>query len=145
MPILIVEDDPSTLVAYAERLRRAGFDVVEAESGQSALDLLEKGLRPGLVLIDLGLPDVSGVDVLAYLHDETALRDIPTVVVTGFEAERVQGVAVDALLFKPLPESEPATTVATLHPRSAPLRSRRRAATTVRVLAEALVPTLWCP
>jgi CheY-like chemotaxis protein len=46
MSILLVEDDPSTLFAYAQQLMRAGVEIIEAASGQEALDLLERGSVP---------------------------------------------------------------------------------------------------
>src|SRR5206468_9441446 len=83
MPVPIVEDDPSTLYAYGQQLSRAGFEVIPAASGQQALDLLERGVRPSLVVLDLRLPDVNGRDLLTYMHEDVALREVPTVVVTA--------------------------------------------------------------
>jgi CheY-like chemotaxis protein len=54
------------------------------------LDLLERGVRPSLVVLDLGLPDVNGRDLLTYMHDDVALREVPTVAVTAAEPDRAQ-------------------------------------------------------
>ena len=59
--------------------------MLEASSGQHALDLLERGVRPSVMVLDLRLPDVDGRDILTYMHDDGALREVPTVVVTRSE------------------------------------------------------------
>jgi two-component system, chemotaxis family, chemotaxis protein CheY len=131
MSILLVEDDPSTLFAYGQQLTRAGFEIIEAACGQEALDLLERGVRPTVLVVDLGLPGVEGSDVITYLHDDLALRGIPIVVVTGRDPSRVKVVA-DAVLFKPLQETELLTTVQRLHhatPESGERRKQQRHAT----------------
>src|SRR5436190_24124866 len=101
MPFLIVEDDPSTLFVYVRQLSRAGFKVLEASSGQHALDLLERGVRPTVMVLDLRLPDVDGRDILTYMHDDGALREVPTVVVTALDPDQAN-VRADAVLFKPV-------------------------------------------
>jgi DNA-binding response OmpR family regulator len=146
MSILIVEDDPSTLFAYAQRLGRARLDVIEAASGQEALDLLERGVRPSVLVVDLGLPDVQGADLIAYFHGDVALRDIPIVVVTSRDPSQVH-VIVDAILFKPFPEAELVSTVHRLHQRAietAPQRTRQRHATHT-TLPDLPAPALRCP
>src|SRR5947209_1041088 len=105
MSVLIVEDDPSTLFAYVQHLSRAGFEVVQAASGQQALDLFVGGVCPSVLVLDLGLPDVNGRDLLTFMHDDVALRQVPTVVVTAGDPDHSQ-VRVDAILFKPFPEAD---------------------------------------
>jgi len=146
--VLIVEDDESTLFAYAQELIRAGFAPVQAESGQAALDLLHRGLQPDVAVVDLRLPDMSGTDVLTYLHDDPTLRHVPTVVVTGVDPDRTGPVTADATLFKPLGDSELRTAVAALHGRSTAERGRRqrrerKARFTTR--PETPAPPLRCP
>jgi chemosensory pili system protein ChpA (sensor histidine kinase/response regulator) len=113
-PVLIVEDDFSTRVGYVQLLTRAGFDVVSAANGQEACDLIEKGLRPSVLVLDLDLPRVSGQQLLSYIHDDRTLREVPVVVVTGHSETDVH-VSADVVLFKPLCERELTTTVRQLH------------------------------
>jgi len=146
--VLIVEDDASTLFAYAQELSRAGFDAVNAETGQAALDLLHRGLQPAVAVIDLRLPDMSGADVLTYLHDDPVLRHVPTIVVTGADPDRTGPVTADATLFKPIGNSELGTVVAALHGRSTVERGRRQRRerkARVTTLPETPAPELRCP
>jgi len=146
MSILLVEDDPSTLFAYAQQLLRAGLEIIEAASGQEALDLLERGVRPSVLVVDLGLPDVQGADLITYFHGDAALRDIPIVVVTSRDPSQVR-VIVDAILFKPFPETELVSTVHRLRQRAvqtASQRTRQRQATHT-TLPDPPAPALRCP
>jgi CheY-like chemotaxis protein len=99
--ILLVEDDQDSRESLSEALRAEGYSVVTAGDGQQALDLLEDGVRPSLVLMDLKLPRVSGWDILKYLHTEPRLRHVPAIVVTGVPKDTVKVVA-DAVFEKPL-------------------------------------------
>jgi len=83
--LLLVEDDLHLREFYAMTLRSAGgYDVRVANDGFEALHLIES-TKPELIVLDLGLPRVSGGDVLAELDANAATRDIPVVVVTGSE------------------------------------------------------------
>ena len=99
----------------ASLLERRGFAVTAATNGQEALDLLESGLRPQLMLIDLMLPKVSGWDLLDYLRQDEFLRTVPTIIVTGVPSEQVKVIA-DAVLRKPLDFEHLVRTVDTFVP-----------------------------
>lgn len=99
--ILVVEDHADTRVSLYQLLTREGFSVLTADNGQQALDLLERGIRPALVLIDLMLPEVSGFDLIAHLRSDPDLRLIPTVVITALPKDQVRVIA-DVVLHKPL-------------------------------------------
>jgi DNA-binding response OmpR family regulator len=101
--ILVVEDDPGMLRMLFDLLTREGFSVLTAENGQQALDLLDRGIRPRLMVIDLMLPLVSGWDVINVVREDRDLRTIPTIVLTGVSAERSRVVA-DAVFEKPIDE-----------------------------------------
>lgn len=98
--ILVVEDDPDTRGAISELLTRAGYGVVAAHDAREAVDLLTRGLRPRLMVVDLLLPNVSGTDFLDYVQKDHELRIIPRVVVTAKRADEVCVVA-DAVFHKP--------------------------------------------
>ena len=78
--ILVVEDDVDIATVLCDRLQAMGHDVMPAYDGQAALDTLEK-VAPGLLLLDLELPKVGGLDVLKRVRKEWP--ELPTVVMTA--------------------------------------------------------------
>ena len=108
--ILLVEDDPDSRASLCQFLTHAGYSVVTADNGQQALDLIDRGIRPDLVVVDLMLPRVSGFDLITYLHTDPELRLIPTVVITALPPEEVRVVA-DVVMHKPLAFEPLLTTV----------------------------------
>lgn len=93
------DDDPDLMAFLFAVLIDDGFSIMAANHGQQALDLLERGLRPHVILIDLKLPRVSGVDVLNHIRADGDLRTIPRIVMTG-STERA-GIVADAVFEKP--------------------------------------------
>ncbi|MEO8315672.1 MAG: phosphate regulon transcriptional regulator PhoB [Pseudomonadota bacterium] len=84
--ILIVEDEQPIRDMLAFALRRAGFDVREAEDSQTArVQLADK--RPDLVLIDWMLPDMSGLELTRHIKRESATCDLPVIMLTARAAE----------------------------------------------------------
>jgi CheY-like chemotaxis protein len=81
--VLLVEDDPS--VRFLERylLEDAGYTVVVAINGDQALELAPT-CQPDLVVLDVGLPTISGFDVLHALQADTTTQAIPVVVVSSY-------------------------------------------------------------
>jgi two-component system response regulator RegX3 len=92
MRILVVEDEDAIAEPLVAGLRREGFDVDRAATGAAALDA---SLRPDLVLLDLRLPDMDGLDVCRALRERSA---VPIIVVTarGEESDRVVGLELGA-------------------------------------------------
>ncbi len=92
--VLVVEDEASFVEALTIGLRREGFDVVVATDGAEALEVFE-ATRPDLVLLDVMLPKISGVDVCRELRKKTK---IPIIMVTakGAEIDTVVGLEVGA-------------------------------------------------
>jgi CheY-like chemotaxis protein len=88
--ILIVEDHADTSAALYTILTERGYSVLTADNGRQALDFLDRGIRPGLILIDLLMPEVSGHELLAHLNSSPELRDIPTIVITAVPKEQVR-------------------------------------------------------
>jgi two-component system phosphate regulon response regulator PhoB len=95
--ILIIEDESDLASLLRWNLEKAGHAVELAETGAAGL-ARAKELEPTLVLLDLMLPDVSGLDVLRALRAEPRLRDTLVVMVTarGEEEDRVRGFEVGA-------------------------------------------------
>ena len=108
--VLIVDDDSALVGFLFSALVAEGFALVAATDGQQALDLLERGLRPHVILIDLGLPRVSGYDLLSYIRDDAALRTIPRVIITGSDKDDPSAVA-DAVFRKPIDQENLIATI----------------------------------
>jgi two-component system KDP operon response regulator KdpE len=90
--ILIVDDEPSILATMAPLLRARGYEVSTATTGQGALDAVERQ-PPQLVVLDLGLPDIEGVEVCRRLREG---RAIPILVLSARNAEHDKVAALDA-------------------------------------------------
>ena len=101
--VLIVDDDPDIRDALGECLRYEGYGVHAAVDGRDALDRLEFGLRPDVILLDLMMPVLNGFDVLQALKNRPDWKTIPVVVVSanrGYEAEDLEGAV--SILRKPV-------------------------------------------
>lgn len=98
--VLLVEDDPALRGLYRSALRVAGYEVVALDDGLTALRWVEQG-RPAVIVLDLGLPRVSGRDVQRELHAHADTKNIPIVIVTGEDADDVTQSNVACLLRKP--------------------------------------------
>ena len=100
--VLIVEDDGELADVIARKLQNAGFATVATPAGLEGVRLVDSE-QPDLVLLDLSLPDVDGIDVLRHLRQRSAL---PVIIVRGRteEAERVVGLELgaDDYLAKPV-------------------------------------------
>lgn len=86
--ILIVDDDELATSVLAGCLERVGFDVLTANSGRHGLALARVD-RPDVILLDLGLPDIDGLDVCADLADDRETCEIPVIIITARESEDV--------------------------------------------------------
>lgn len=83
--ILIVEDNPSQLYAYKNKLQGNGLEILTASTGVEALNLLKKE-KPDLMLLDIMLPGpLSGFDVLSRLRSDPETKNIETLVVTNLD------------------------------------------------------------
>ena len=100
-PILVVDDDTDVRETLGEVLAEAGFDTRLFDSGRAALDFLQAGGRPALILLDLMMPEMNGWQFREEQLKDERLRDIPVVVIT---ASRWGGDSIRAreVLFKPV-------------------------------------------
>ncbi len=80
--LLLVDDDALVMRSYRDRLSAHGFHVNTAASGSAAIAIL-RSARPDLVVLDLMMPDLSGVDVLRFIRSEPRLAATPVVVLTN--------------------------------------------------------------
>ncbi len=83
-PVLVVDDDPDIRETLRFVLEDAGYQVYSAENGQEALDVLADAKPlPGLILLDLMMPVMSGDEMLKALKSVHALAEIPVTIVTA--------------------------------------------------------------
>ncbi len=99
--ILVVEDDPGIQRALKTNLMRHGFDVQTAETGEQALERFSR-YHPDLILLDLGLPDIDGTDVIRYVREQS-ITPIVVLSVRGAERDKVEALdlGADDYLTKP--------------------------------------------
>ena len=107
--VLIVDDDPDIQRLVSYNLTQAGFEVATAETGRKALESVQKH-PPDLIILDLMLPDVDGMEVCRTLRQRENSRRIPIVMLTarGDEIDRVIGfeLGADDYVMKPFSPRE---------------------------------------
>ena len=103
--VLIVEDNELNMKLFRDLLEAHGYGTVGTRNGVEALDLARKH-RPDLILMDIQLPEVSGLDVTRWLKADAELRAIPVVAVTAFamkgDEERIREGGCEVYLSKPI-------------------------------------------
>jgi CheY-like chemotaxis protein len=112
--LLIAEDDPASRELLADILKMQGYQVVEAEDGQAALEkIAEEG--PDLVLLDIQMPKLDGLGVVRQLRQNPRFTSLPVVAVTSYamrgDREKALDAGFDAYLTKPIDASRIRETV----------------------------------
>ena len=103
--VLIVEDNELNMKLFHDLLDAHGYATIQTRSGMDALSLAREH-RPALILMDIQLPEVSGLEVTKWLKEDDELRDIPVVAVTAFamkgDEERIRQGGCEAYISKPI-------------------------------------------
>ncbi|PYR67270.1 MAG: hypothetical protein DMF87_22450 [Acidobacteria bacterium] len=104
--ILIVDDYPGARYLRSRILSEAGYEVLEANTGTEAL-AIARAATPSLILLDVNLPDISGLEVCERLKQDPVTASIPVIQITGAwlsEDDRRQGMTsgADAYLVEPI-------------------------------------------
>jgi CheY-like chemotaxis protein len=101
--IMIVEDDSFVMDIYQTKLSQEGYEVLPAENGAEAIKKLEKEI-PDLVLLDIIMPYVDGLQVLRKIKADEKLKDIPVILLTNLsQKENINeglGLGADDYLIK---------------------------------------------
>jgi len=98
--IIIVEDEPDTAEMFAEMMLLEGYDVLKSYNGEVAKELIEKNI-PDAVVLDIMMPDLSGLDILKWMRSKPTLEHISVVVVSAksLPSDREAGMAAGATVY----------------------------------------------
>ena len=103
--VLIVEDNELNMKLFNDLLDAHGYATLQARSGIEALTVAREHV-PSLILMDIQLPEVSGLEVMKWLKDDDQLRSIPVIAVTAFamkgDEERIRQGGCEAYISKPI-------------------------------------------
>ncbi len=103
--VLVVEDNELNMKLFTDLLEAHGYTVIQTKDGLSALDLARKH-HPDLIIMDIQLPEVSGIEVTKWLKEDDELRAIPVVAVTAFamkgDEQKIREGGCEAYVSKPI-------------------------------------------
>ena len=103
--VLIVEDNELNMKLFADVLESAGYQTLRAGEGVAALELA-RAHRPDLILMDIQLPGISGLEVTRWIKEEPQLAAIPVVAVTAYamkgDEQRILDGGCEAYIPKPI-------------------------------------------
>ncbi len=103
--VLIVEDNELNMKLFNDLLEAHGYATVQTKNGVEAVKLAREH-KPNLILMDIQLPEVSGLQVTQWLKDDPALAHIPVVAITAFamkgDEEKIRQGGCEAYLSKPI-------------------------------------------
>ena len=103
--VLVVEDNELNMKLFHDLLEANGYNIVQTRNGLEAIDLAREH-HPDLILMDIQLPEVSGLEVTKWIKEDDELRSIPVIAVTAFamkgDEERIRQGGCEAYLSKPI-------------------------------------------
>ena len=103
--VLVVEDNVLNMKLFHDLLKVHGYNVLQTTDGMAALSLARQH-RPDMIIMDIQLPDISGLEVTKWLKDDETLKTIPVVAITAFamkgDKERFMEGGCDAYIAKPI-------------------------------------------
>lgn len=103
--VLIVEDNELNMKLFNDLLEANGYKTLQARRGAEGVDLARKH-HPDLILMDIQLPEVSGLQVIRWLKEDETLRSIPVIAITAFamkgDEEKIREQGCEAYLSKPI-------------------------------------------
>lgn len=103
--VLVVEDNELNMKLFNDLLEANGYGVIQTRDGLSALDLARQHM-PDLILMDIQLPEVSGIEVTKWLKEDDQLKAIPVIAVTAFamkgDEQKIREGGCEAYVSKPI-------------------------------------------
>ena len=105
MTVLIVEDNEPSMRLCRDLLAANGYKIAHSATGFGSYELA-RAHRPDLILMDIQLPDISGLEVIKWLKNDQDLKGIPIIAITAFamegDEEKFRAAGCDASLAKPI-------------------------------------------
>ena len=103
--VMIVEDTELNMKLFHDLLESRGYDIIETRDGMEALKMA-RSERPDLILMDIQLPEVSGLEVTKWIKEDDDLKAIPIIAVTAFamkgDEEKIREGGCEAYIAKPI-------------------------------------------
>ena len=103
--VLIVEDNELNMKLFNDLLEANGYSTLQTRSGVEAVELTRRH-RPNLILMDIQLPEVSGLEVIQWIKHDDDLKHIPIIAITAFamkgDEEKIRQGGCEAYLSKPI-------------------------------------------
>jgi two-component system cell cycle response regulator DivK len=103
--VLIVEDNDLNMKLFHDLLEAHGYDILQTKDGMEALQLARQH-HPDLILMDIQLPEVSGLEVTKWIKEDDDLKAIPVIAVTAFamkgDEEKIREGGCEAYIAKPI-------------------------------------------
>ncbi|SRR5581483_2863662 len=93
--VMIIEDEPDVSELFAEMMRVSGFRVLKSYTGTPAMGLIAQE-RPDAIILDIMMPDVSGLEVLRYMRRRPELAKIPVIIVSALSTPSDIRTGLDA-------------------------------------------------
>ena len=103
--ILIVEDNVLNMKLFNDLLEAKGYKILQTKNGMEALEIA-RSEKPDLILMDIQLPEVSGLEVTKWIKEDESITHIPVIAVTAFamkgDEERIRQGGCEAYISKPI-------------------------------------------
>ncbi len=108
--VWIVDDDDEMTNAIRLMLRMLDYNVETFRNARGAVGRLQTGKRPDVMVLDINMPEVSGIDLLEFMRRQEVLKGIPVVMLssetTDVQVDQAIGLGADAFVFKPVTVEE---------------------------------------
>ena len=103
--VLIVEDNELNMKLFNDLLEAKGYNILQTKNGMEALQLA-RDHKPDLILMDIQLPEVSGLEITKWIKEDESIADIPVIAVTAFamkgDEQRIRQGGCEAYISKPI-------------------------------------------
>jgi two-component system, cell cycle response regulator DivK len=104
--ILIVEDNPLNMKLFSAMVAAQGYGVLQAGDGLAGVELAQQG-HPDLIIMDIDLPGISGLEATRLLKADPATRDIPIIITTAYQYDdEIRASGCDGFMAKPITVTE---------------------------------------